>query len=87
MVAQTGRNWHRADVLGAVRRSGTTLAGLARTEGLTRQSFSWALIKPHPRANHAIAAQLGRHVSAIWPEWFDADGNRRGATQPHERAA
>lgn len=87
MVAQAGKNWHRADVIAAVRKGGTTLAGLARASGLSRQSFSWALIKPHPRANHAIAKHLGRHVSTIWPEWFDATGQRRDALASSHRRA
>ncbi len=81
MVAHARQNWHRADVIAAVRKGGTTLAGLARLNGLSRQSLSWALIKPHTRANVAIADHLGKHVSTIWPEWFDASGIRRDSNQ------
>ena len=74
MLAQIGKNVHRADVIAEVRKGGATLAGLARHVGLSRQSFSWALIKPHPRANEAIASFLGVHVHTLWPEWFDLNG-------------
>ena len=87
MVAQAGQNWHRADVLARVRKGGTTLAGLARRAGLSRQSLSWALIKPHPRANEAIAGFLGEPVGKLWPEWFDAEGRRRPIPSPQSKAS
>jgi hypothetical protein len=34
----------------------------------------WALIKPHPRANAAIAEFLGVSLHELWPQWFDEDG-------------
>ena len=74
-----GKIGTRADVIAEIRKGGTTMAGLARSVGLSRQSFSWALIKPHKRANEAIATFLGQHVSTLWPEWFDASGNRLSA--------
>lgn len=87
MLPHVRKNWHRADVLAEVRKSGTTLAGLARRSGLSRQSFSWALIKPHPRANQAIASLLNLHVSTLWPEWFDAQGRRRISPKQRARCA
>ncbi|QLP98543.1 MAG: helix-turn-helix domain-containing protein [Rhodoblastus sp.] len=57
-----------------MRKAGSSLAGVGRDVGLSRKTMSWALIKPHPRANKAIAARLGRPLHELWPDWFDAAG-------------
>ncbi|MBY6242523.1 helix-turn-helix domain-containing protein [Methylosinus sp. Sm6] len=72
--AATKDGWHRADILAAVRKRGSTLAEIARSAGLKRQSMYWAMITPHPRANLAIAAFLGVPASSLWPQWFSEDG-------------
>ncbi|MBY6243923.1 helix-turn-helix domain-containing protein [Methylosinus sp. Sm6] len=66
--------WHRADILAEVRKRGSTLAGIARSVGLSRHSVYWAMITPHPRANLAVAEFLGVSASTLWPQWFDEDG-------------
>jgi Ner family transcriptional regulator len=66
--------WHRAEVICAVRLKGQTVAGIGRVCGLSRKSMSWALIKPHPRANRAIAEFLGVPLCELWPQWFDEGG-------------
>ncbi|WP_298424040.1 helix-turn-helix domain-containing protein [Rhodoblastus sp.] len=62
--------WHRADIIAAVRKRGTTLAALGRKTGLSPKSMHWALGKRHPRANLAIAAFLGVDPHEIWPRFF-----------------
>jgi Ner family transcriptional regulator len=62
--------WHRADIIAAVRKRGSTLAGVGRTIGLSRKSMSWALIRRHERANLAIAAFLGLPAHELWPSWY-----------------
>ncbi len=44
----------------------------------------WALIKPHPRANAAIAEFLELPLNELWPQWFDEDG-KLISTAPLER--
>lgn len=66
--------WHRADIMAAVRKRGSNLAEIARADGLKRQSMYWAFIRPHLRANRAIAEFLGMPLNELWPQWFDADG-------------
>ena len=60
--------------MAAVRKSGTTLAGLGREAGLARATMVWALVRPHLRANRAIASFLDVPLNELWPQWFDADG-------------
>lgn len=67
--------WHRADIMAEVRKRGSTLAEIARKEGLARQTLYWAMsVTPRLRANKAIADFLGEPLCALWPQWFDADG-------------
>lgn len=71
------QNTHPEDVKAAVRKTGISLAELARRNGLAAVSGRRCLYFPVPSANRAIAARLGRSVHELWPEWFDADGSRR----------
>jgi len=66
--------WHPAEVICAVKMKGESLAGLARKVRLSRKTLSWALTKPHPRANRTIAEFLGVPLNELWPQWFDSDG-------------
>jgi Ner family transcriptional regulator len=66
--------WHRADILAEVRKRGTTLAGIARDNGLARQTLYWAMIEPRLRANTAIADFLDVPLNELWPQWFDENG-------------
>ena len=49
---------------------GTTLAALARENGLSRNTMYWALAKRHERANAIIAAFLGAPMHELWPSWY-----------------
>lgn len=89
-------NWHRADVVAAVRKRGSSLAAIAKDHGLSRQTLYWALTKPHRRANNAIAAFLDLSLHQLWPQWFDRAGEcktetrtqaRRRRLQPQRKAA
>lgn len=77
--------WNRFDIIAAVRKRGSSLAGIARGVGLSRKSLSWALIRPHDRANRAIAAFLKVPPHELWPDWFDASGQRIGDRSPSPR--
>lgn len=66
--------WHRADIMAGLRKKGTSLAALARRIGFARCTMSWALMKPHPRANVAISEALGVSLHELWPDWYGADG-------------
>jgi Ner family transcriptional regulator len=68
--------WHRQDIMAEVRKRGSSLAGVGRGLGLSRSTMAWALMKPHPRANAAIATFIGKSMHELWPEWFDASGKR-----------
>lgn len=61
--------------MAAVRKRGSTLSAIGRGAGLSPKSIGWCLIRPHRRANAAIAAFLGLSLNDLWPQWFDQSGN------------
>ncbi|WP_246207184.1 helix-turn-helix domain-containing protein [Methylocystis heyeri] len=71
-ASKEGLNRH--EIMAAIRMKGSSFAAIARDHGLKRQTMYWAQIRPHPRANAAIADFLGVPLCELWPEWFDADG-------------
>jgi len=82
---ETGcEGWHRADIMAAVRKGGSSLAGIGREAGLARATMVWALVRPHERANRAIAEFLDVPLHDLWPQWFDADG-KLISRRPHPR--
>lgn len=69
-------NQHPEDIKAAVRKTGISLAELARQNGLASVSGRRCLYEPVPRANRAIADHLGVPLHELWPEWFDEAGAR-----------
>ncbi|MCC2098283.1 MAG: helix-turn-helix domain-containing protein [Hyphomicrobiales bacterium] len=63
--------------MAALRKKGTSLAELARRLKFARCTMSWALIKPHVRAQAAIAAALDVPLHELWPQWYAANGAPR----------
>lgn len=75
-------NQHPEDVKAAVRKTGISLAELARQNGLDVSTTRAALRRPQPSGNRVIAKRLGKKLHQIWPEWFDEAGNRITRRQP-----
>lgn len=67
---------HPADIVAAVKKTGTNLRQLSLENGFGASTLRAALHKPHPRAQRLIAETIGRPVHEIWPQWFDRDGRR-----------
>lgn len=72
----TKPNEHPEDVKAMVRKTGVSLAELARRNGMAEGTGARALYEPCPRMNQAIAGHLKKTVHELWPEWFDATGDR-----------
>ncbi len=70
---------HSADIVAAVKKSGTSLRRLGLDHGFGASTLRAALHKPHPRAQALIAKTIGMPLHEIWPEWFDETGARVGA--------
>ncbi|WP_350262481.1 helix-turn-helix transcriptional regulator (plasmid) [Pantoea sp. BJ2] len=63
-------NWHRADILCAIRKAGSSLSALSREAGLSSSSLSNVFYRPWPRAERIIAEFLDKDPAEIWPERY-----------------
>ncbi|XBS69774.1 helix-turn-helix transcriptional regulator [Acerihabitans sp. KWT182] len=69
------KDWHKADIIAALRKKGTTLAGLSRAVGLSASTLANVLNKPWPKGEWVIGGALDMHPAAIWPSrYFDEAG-------------
>lgn len=69
------QDWHKADIIAAVHRRGTTLRQLAMDNGYSYQSTAaQAFHRPYPKLERIIAEFLGIPPQQIWPSRYHADG-------------
>lgn len=69
---QARREWVKYHL----RLQGTSFAQIGRDLGVSRWAVHRAFRVPYPRVERAIAARLGCQPGDIWPERYDAQGNR-----------
>jgi Ner family transcriptional regulator len=74
---RSGTNWHKQDIIAAVRKRGTTLNRLSIERGFFRNTLNDACTKRFPRAQQVIADFLGVTRQEIWPEFYRPDGSPR----------
>jgi len=68
-------DWHRQDILAAVRKAKGSLAKLSRENGLSASTLGNTLIRPWPRGEIIIANAIGIPPQEIWPSrFFDQKG-------------
>lgn len=67
------KDWHRADIIAAVRKAGSNLHELSRKHGYTTALIN-ALYVPAPKYERLIAEFLKTTPQAIWPSRYRADG-------------
>lgn len=70
----TIKGWHRADIVAAIHKRGTSLAGLARDHRLGDSTLRSALSYPRTPSNTIIADFLDVPLHELWPAWFDRRG-------------
>ncbi|MEQ8739534.1 MAG: helix-turn-helix domain-containing protein [Hoeflea sp.] len=85
-MAQKARNADPNDLMAEIRKRIGSMSELARRHGVSTSTIRCATRRPQPTGNRIIAEFLGRSVHELWPEWFDADGNRR-LSSPNRSAA
>ncbi|HBT0246686.1 TPA: transcriptional regulator [Klebsiella pneumoniae] len=64
------KNWHRADILAAIKKRGGTLAQLSRDNGLHERTLYNALESHWPKGERIIADYIGEEAQHIWPERY-----------------
>ena len=68
------KDWHRAQVVAAVRMADETLAGLSRKHGYAVMTLRNALYLPATKYERIIAEILGTTPQKIWPSRYHKDG-------------
>lgn len=66
----SGCDWHRADILAAVRKKHGSLAALSRAHGLSPGTLSNALTRPWTKGEEIIAEAIGAKAEEIWPSRY-----------------
>lgn len=75
--------WDVHAIKAEIHRRGQTLASLAQAAGYRPATMRWALKRPIPGANRAIAQFLGLSIQELWPSWYDADGKLIPTVRPN----
>lgn len=68
-------DWHRADVIAAFKKRGTSITRVARELGMNDSYLMQALNKPYPKAERLLAQYLGLAPQTIWPSRYHQDGS------------
>lgn len=65
---------HREDIKAAIRKRHSTLAAIARANGLDPSTLSKSLVQAVPAGERAIARFLGMSLHSLWPDRYALDG-------------
>lgn len=63
-------DWHKADIVAAIKKRGTTLSAVARNAGLSPSTIRNALERPWPKGERLIAGVIGVEPAVIWPSRY-----------------
>ncbi|MBE2896767.1 DNA-binding protein [Pasteurellaceae bacterium HPA106] len=63
-------DWHRADIVAALKKQGWTLRALAKHSNLSYSTIRSALDKPYPKVERIIASAIGIPPEHIWAARF-----------------
>ncbi|WP_314139051.1 helix-turn-helix transcriptional regulator [Buttiauxella noackiae] len=69
-------DWHKADIIAALHKKGTSLAAESRAAGLSSSTLANALIRPWAKGELIISKAIGVPVETIWPSrYFNPQSN------------
>lgn len=85
-------DWHRADIIAALKKHGYSLRQLSVNNGLRPTTLAKALSLPYPKCEKIIARVLNVKPQTIWPSRYTEDGrtrprNKLKVTTPVEKTA
>lgn len=69
------KDWHKADIIAAIRKTGTSLREMSRSLDLVHSALGNALHYPAPRYERIIAERLNTTPQQIWPSRYHEDGS------------
>ncbi len=64
-------DWHRQDILAAVRKNNFSMASLARANNLAASTLYNALERKWPKGEQIIAEAIGVAAAEIWPSRYE----------------
>lgn len=64
-------DWHKADVIAALHKRGTSLRQLALARDLNPRTLTLALHRPYYAAEQIIARAIGVPAERIWPSRYN----------------
>lgn len=68
---KTAEDWHRADIVAAVKKKGWSIRQLSLQAGLSAGALTNALDRPWPKGERIIAAAIGEAPEVIWPTRYE----------------
>ena len=78
-------DWHRADIIAALRKKGWTLRKLSAANGLAAGTLKTTLDRRWPKGEQIIAKALGIKAKEIWPSRY-ANPVKRGRPAKEARS-
>ena len=66
-------DWHRADIIAALKKRGTSVTALCRENGLAPGTLSNTLRSPWPKGERITAAAIGVEPEQIWPNRYQQE--------------
>ncbi|MGR3968448.1 helix-turn-helix domain-containing protein [Shewanella sp. 1180_01] len=67
---QDGSDWHRADIIAALKKRGLSVRQLSRDAGLGENTLANALRSPWPKGERIIAEAIGKSPKEVWPSRY-----------------
>ncbi|MCU7999803.1 helix-turn-helix domain-containing protein [Shewanella oncorhynchi] len=65
-----GSDWHRADIIAALKKRGLSVRQLSRDAGLSENTLANALRSPWPKGEEIIATAIGMTPEHVWPSRY-----------------
>ncbi|NDO81614.1 transcriptional regulator [Citrobacter sp. NCU1] len=72
----TLQDWHRADIVAALRKRGISLAQLSRDQGLASRTLHNAFERHYPKAEGIIAQALNMAPEQLWPSRYTGKSSK-----------
>lgn len=76
-MIQYSNDWHKADIIAAIHKKGSSLAELSRLAGLSSSTLANTLTRPWPKGERIIAEFLGVAPMVIWPSRYTEKSSKR----------
>lgn len=78
------QDWHKADIIAALHKAGTSFRKLALARGVHPNGFTNVLRSSRPSWQTVIAEAIGVPPQTIWPTRYHPDGtHKRGLRDDH----